>query len=436
MPAPTLLVVGGGGREHALAWSLRREAPDAEILTAPGNPGIAGLAECIPAGAGDIDQLARLVRERNVDLTVVGPEAPLAAGLVDRFEEQGLAAFGPSRAAARLESSKLFAKQVMRDAGVPTAHWETFSSAGAALEYVDRHMEPLVVKASGLAAGKGAIVCETREEARAAVRSMLVEKNLGSAGAQILIEECMTGPELSIFFLCDGHGAYPLLTSRDYKRVGEGDQGPNTGGMGAYSPAGAAGAFAGSVDELVEIVRIKIAMPVIEAMAAAGTPYRGFLYAGLMLTGTGPRVVEFNCRLGDPEAQVVLPLTISGLIEPMAAAARGEPLGDWEAGNADRAALTTILASAGYPASADKGRAVELPDFNPEEVIVFHSGTATEGGRLVTAGGRVLAVTGFGDDLDQAARRSRRAAGKVRFDGRHYRTDIGWHETGHGSPVG
>lgn len=417
-----ILIVGSGGREHAFVDKLGRDVPDARLFAAPGNPGIARTAECLPIGAGDVDGLLDVARREAVDLTVVGPEAPLAAGIADRFQAAGLPLFGPTAAGARLEASKAFAKDLMRERGVPTAAYETFRDADRALAYIDAHEEPLVVKASGLASGKGAIVCDTRAEARAAVESMMVEGRFGDAGSEVVVEAFMEGIELSVFFVADGERAVPLLASRDYKRVGVGDAGPNTGGMGAYAPA------APSDPAFLEDVRATIAQPILDAMAESGSPYRGFLYAGLMLGEDGPRVVEFNCRLGDPEAQVVLPLTTSSLAEPMLRVARGESLSGWQPDASDGAALVTVLASEGYPATARTGRPIAIPDLDPERVRVYHAGTALDDGTLVTSGGRVLGVTGLGSTLDEAARNSRDAAGRIAFEGMHWRSDIGWHE--------
>jgi phosphoribosylamine--glycine ligase len=417
-----VLVVGSGGREHAIVDKLHRDDPEARLYAAPGNPGIAQLANIVPLGAGEIEALAGFAREENIDLTVVGPEVPLADGIVDLFESRDTPIFGPTRAAARIEASKAFAKKLMVDRGVPTADFATFTEAEPALAYVRSHPEPLVVKASGLAAGKGAIVCSTRQEALAAVEALMIGNRFGTAGAKVVIEEFMEGIEVSVFFLTDGESAVPLLTSRDYKRIGEGDAGLNTGGMGAYSPASPGD------PAFLDDVRVKVIQPVLEGLADEGCPYRGFLYAGLMLTPEGPRVVEFNCRLGDPETQAVLPLTASSLLEPMIRIAEGRSLGDWEACPDPGAALVTVLASAGYPESSDSGRAIELPDFDPATVRVYHAGTALENGTLVTAGGRVLAVTGLGRDLDEAARSSRKAAERIKFEGAQWRRDIGWHE--------
>ncbi len=417
-----ILVVGSGGREHAFVDKFRRDEPDATLYAAPGNPGMTRDARCVDISASDVEGLAAFAEESGIDLTVVGPEAPLAAGIVDRFESLGLPAFGPSASAARLESSKAFAKNLMSDSGVPTARFRTFTDASAALAYVDAHPQPLVVKASGLAAGKGAIVCETRADAAEAVTSLMVESKFGDAGAEVVIEEFMEGVELSVFFLADGEHAIPLLTSRDYKRIGEGDVGLNTGGMGAYSPASPCD------DEFIDYLRRTVADPVMAAMAEAGSPYRGFLYAGLMLTDRGPKVVEFNCRLGDPETQAVLPLTRSDLVAPLAAVARGESLAGWTPEALPGASLVTVVASAGYPESSDMGRPISLPDVDPDVARIYHAGTAMDGDRLVTAGGRVLAVTGLGATLAEAAATSRELAGQIEFEGALWRRDIGWHE--------
>ncbi|HKK08580.1 MAG TPA: phosphoribosylamine--glycine ligase, partial [Gemmatimonadota bacterium] len=364
--------------------------------------------------------------ERDVDLAVVGPEAPLAGGLADRFQEAGLALFGPSAAAARIESSKAFAKELMADAGVATADFRVFRSPGEARAHVREHGAPVVVKASGLAAGKGAFVCRSVSEALEAVDELMAGDRFGAAGDEVVVEDFLEGRELSLFFLCDGERAVPLLPSRDHKRLEEGDRGPNTGGMGAYAPV------ADGSREVVEAVRRTIALPVLEALAARGAPYRGFLYAGLMLTRDGPRVVEFNCRLGDPEAQAVLPLAEPGLLGAMLAVGRGDGLGDWSPAFRDGAALTTVLASGGYPLSYETGFPIDIPDdLEGPGLRVYHAGTARgEDGRLVTAGGRVLAVTGLGADLEEAARASRAAADRIDFRGKVWRRDIGAGETG------
>jgi phosphoribosylamine--glycine ligase len=411
-----VLVVGSGGREHAIVDKLHRDDPGAHLCAAPGNPGIAELAEIVPLAADDLDGLLGFAQQEDIDLTIVGPEVPLADGIVDLFDSRDAPIFGPTRAAARIEASKAFAKTLMREYEVPSADFAIFTDADAALAYVRALGGPLVVKASGLAAGKGAIVCPATEEAVAAVEALMIETRFGEAGAEVVIEEFMQGVEISVFYLTDGDRAVPLLTSRDYKRIGEGDRGLNTGGMGAYSPASP------SDTEFLDDVGRTVT-------------YRGFLYAGLMLTRSGPRVVEFNCRLGDPETQVVLPLTASNLLEPMLAIARGEGLGDWEANPMPGAALVTVLASAGYPESSDLGRPIDVPPMDPDTVRVYHAGTALEAGALVTNGGRVLGVTGLGANLEEAARNSREGAARIHFDGMHWRRDIGWHELspGHAS---
>ncbi|UCG74895.1 MAG: phosphoribosylamine--glycine ligase [Gemmatimonadota bacterium] len=414
------LVVGGGGREHAIADRLRRDAPDAEILAAPGNPGMAGIAECVPIDALDLEALAALAEERLIDLAVVGPEVPLAAGIVDLFQARGLPIFGPLRAAARLESSKAFAKRLMREVGVPTAGFGIFTEAGQAGAHIEDLAPPIVVKASGLAAGKGVIICGTAAEASRTVGEILDGGRFGDAGREVVIEEYLEGEELSVFFITDGERAIPLVSARDHKRLLEGDRGPNTGGMGAFAPV------AEVESGLVDRVQRSVAEPVLEALAASGSPYRGFLYVGLVMTADGPKVLEFNCRLGDPEAQVVLPLTRAALVEPMLAIARGEGLSDWRPPAPDAFALVTVLASGGYPDTYRTGMEVLIPaGLESDSLRIYHAGTASRDGRLVTAGGRVLGVTGIGNSLEQARTLSQTAAEAIQFEGKHWRRDIG-----------
>jgi phosphoribosylamine--glycine ligase len=415
-----LMVVGSGGREHALAEKLRRDAPGAEIFAAPGNPGVQELSTRVDLRATDVDRVAAFADKEDVDLVVVGPEGPLAAGLVDALGEVGVPAFGPTRAAARLESSKAFAKDLMADVGVPTARYGTFTELDEARSFAGEMEPPVVVKASGLAAGKGALVCRDHDRVARALEEMLEEDRFGAAGETVVVEEFLEGRELSVFFLCDGEDAIPLAASRDHKKLEEGGRGPNTGGMGAYSPV------ADATAELVEEVRRTVALPVVHALAERGSPYRGSLYAGLMLTPEEPKVLEFNCRLGDPEAQVVLPLVASDLVEPMRAVAAGERFGRWLPRRRDASALVTVLASGGYPRDYETGFPVRIPpDLEGPDLRIYHSGTAFRNGRLVTDGGRVLGITGLGADLPEAARRSREGARRVEFQDATWRSDIG-----------
>jgi phosphoribosylamine--glycine ligase len=423
-----VLLVGGGGREHALAWKLRQDDPHLDLVAAPGNPGIATLGRCEPIAATDIEALAAFALRERVDLVVVGPEAPLELGLVDRLREAGIPAFGPTKAAAAIETSKRFAKELMIAAGVPTAMARTFTDAAAAKAEVRRLGAPVVVKASGIAAGKGVIVAATLAEAEAAVDSMLIENAFGAAGAEVLVEEFMTGEELSIFALTDGTHVLPMIAAQDHKRIGEGDTGPNTGGMGAYAPVSIAPPAL--ITETVE----RVFEPTLRAMRDAGCPFTGLLYAGLMLTPEGMKVVEFNCRFGDPETEAILPLLESSLLTPMLTIARGESLADspplrWK----PLAAVTTVVAAAGYPGAVEQGAPMELPD-EQLNVTVFHAGTKRDGeGTLRTAGGRVLAVTAVAPTLAQAQQDSARSAGKVAFAGRQLRRDIGWRELRRGA---
>jgi phosphoribosylamine--glycine ligase len=417
-----ILVVGGGGREHALCWALRRENPNAVLHCAPGNPGTAAIAASIPAAADDTDRLADAADMLGIDLVIIGPEVPLACGLADRLRAEGRAVVGPSAAAARIESSKAFAKEVMQAAGVPTAASGTFTDLAEALAYVDRHAEPLVVKASGLAAGKGAVVCATRAEAREVVRAMLGESKFGDAGHTVVIEAFLEGEEVSLLALTDGSEVTFLPAAQDHKRLLEGDRGPNTGGMGAYSPVALA------TPELLELAQRRVYEPVLEELRRRGTPFSGVLYAGLMVDRTGaPWVVEFNCRLGDPETQVVLPLVAGGLTDAFWRIAHGERPNALrlEAG----AAVTTVLAARGYPDRPEKGAAITIPDTLPPGVTVFHAGTVRDaGGTLRVAGGRVLNVTAVAPTFAEAQRASRTAAEQIQFDGKVFRTDIGWRE--------
>ena len=417
-----LLVVGGGGREHALCWALARENPDATLYCAPGNPGTAELATNLPIAADDLDRLADAADMHGTDLTIVGPEVPLARGLADRLRAEGRAVFGPSAAAAQLEASKAFSKEVMRAADIPTAASETFTDPKAALAYVDHQAEPLVVKASGLAAGKGAVVCQTRREAAQAVRAMLGDRALGDAGATVVIESFLEGEEISVLAITDGRDVELLPVSQDHKRLLEGDLGPNTGGMGAYSPVAVA------TPAVLARARDEVLLPALEEMQRRRTPYTGVLYAGLMVGGDGtPWVVEFNCRLGDPETQVVLPLVSGGLTDALWRVAHGEAV--TPIGRTAEASVTTVLASRGYPDQPERGAAIRIPANLPAGVTVFHAGTTRDAeGVLRANGGRVLNATAVAPSFAEARRLSRDAADAVEFEGRVFRRDIGWRE--------
>jgi phosphoribosylamine--glycine ligase len=418
-----LLVVGGGGREHALCWALRREEPGAELYCAPGNPGTAEIAVNLPISVTDLDRIADAADMYGIDLTVIGPEAPLARGLADRLRAEGRAVFGPGAAAAQLEASKAFAKEVMASARIPTAASRTFVELAPALAYIDRHAEPLVVKASGLAAGKGAIVCATRREAAGAVRAMLQEGRFGDAGRMVVVEAFLEGEEISVLALTDGRDLELLPVSQDHKRLLEGDAGPNTGGMGAYSPVSVA------TPRLLQRATAEVLLPVLEEMRRRETPFSGVLYAGLVVDRSGtPWVVEFNCRLGDPEAQVVLPLLSGGLIDGLSAIASGTGVRAVRR-ETGLASVTTVLAARGYPDAAEAGAPITLPERLPEGVTVFHAGTARGAdGVLRVSGGRVLNVTAVAPGFADAQRKSREAAESIEFEGKVYRRDIGWRE--------
>ena len=418
-----LLVVGGGGREHALCWALRRENPAADLYCAPGNPGTADLATNLSIAADDLDRIADAADMHGIDLTVVGPEVPLARGLADRLRAEGRAVFGPSAAAAQLEASKAFSKEVMHAAGIPTAASRTFTELRPALDYVDRHSEPLVVKASGLAAGKGAVVCLARGEAAAALRSMLGERVFGDAGATVVIEAFLEGEEISVLAVTDGRGVELLPVAQDHKRLLEGDAGPNTGGMGAYSPVAVA------TPALLARARAEVLLPALAEMRRRDTPYTGLLYAGLMVDRDGaPWVVEFNCRLGDPETQVVLPLVDGGLTDAFWKVAHGEGVAPIACRNS-QASVTTVLASRGYPDRPQQGAAIRIPEELPAGVTVFHAGTVRGAdGVLRVNGGRVLNVTAVAASFPEAQRLSRETAEAIEFEGKVFRRDIGWRE--------
>lgn len=424
-----VLLVGGGGREHALAWRLMKDDPTVSIVAAPGNPGIAQLAECVAIAATDIEGLTRLALERRAELTIVGPEAPLAGGLVDRFRAERLAVFGPTRAAAEIETSKSFAKTLMREAGVPTARAITSTEPEKAKGAARALGLPIVIKASGLAAGKGVVVCQSFEQADRAIDDMLVGNVFGVAGSEVLVEEFMAGEELSVLGITDGENVLPLVPAQDHKRLLDHDRGPNTGGMGAYAPVSLA-----TSDLLTETIE-RIFKPTLAALSARGRPFTGLLYAGLMLTKDGPQVVEFNCRFGDPETQAVLPVvtTNHSFADLLSSVARGEKLPRDATCAANGAAVTTVLAARGYPEKPVLGSPIGIPsDLVGAEV--FHAGTALDpSGRLMSSGGRVLSVTGLGKTFVEAQRRSLEAARRIDFEGKQFRSDIGWQEAARGA---
>ena len=417
-----ILVVGGGGREHALCWAIRRERPDAVIFCAPGNAGTGSVATNVPIAATAIADLVDFAGKEAVDLVVVGPEAPLAAGLADRLRDRKVTVFGPSAAAAQLESSKAFAKDVMVSAGVPTATSMPYADLPGALKYIEAHREPLVVKADGLAAGKGAVVCATRAEARAAAQAMLGDRVFGDAGSLIIIESFLRGEELSVLAVTNGTDLVFLPAAQDHKRLLDGDRGPNTGGMGAYSPVSL------ETPQLIERVRHQVFEPTLAEMRRRGAPFSGVLYAGLMIDeGGNPWVIEFNCRFGDPETQVILPRIADGLVDLLLAAAKGTALPPLKL--SPRAAVTTVLAAGGYPDKPTSGDAVTIPTGLPSTAVIFHAGTRLDDdGTVRTAGGRVFAVTGVAPTFGEAQVASRAAAELVSFEGKQFRRDIGWRE--------
>jgi len=413
-----VLVIGSGGREHALAWKLAPSPHVDEVLVAPGNGGTAEIATNVPVPATDIDGLARLARERTVDLTVIGPEAPLVAGLVDAFQAAGLRAFGPSAAAAQLESSKAFAKTFMVDCGIPTAPARIFDNYEAARTALAIHPGPIVVKASGLAAGKGVLVCDSQAEAQAALRQVMVERAFGAAGDLVLLEERLVGEEVSLLAFTDGRTVVPMLPARDYKRALDGDRGLNTGGMGGYAPSPLL------TPDLVRTITDRILQPTIDGMRERGTPYTGVLYAGLMLTEQGPMVLEYNARFGDPETQILLPLLETDLVDIIFACLEGrlaaQPI-RWRTG----ATVGVVLTAGGYPDAYATNDPIEgLASTGAPDTVTFHAGTRREGNRVVTAGGRVLTVTSQGPTVEEARRRAYAAVDGIRFRGVAYRRDI------------
>lgn len=415
-----ILVVGSGGREHTLVWKIARSPLARKIFCAPGNGGIQEFAECVNISASNIAGLANFAEREKIDMTVVGPEAPLAEGIADEFLRRGLRVFGPARAAAQVEASKVFAKEAMVRYGIPTADFLVFDDADKALRHIQTRPAPMVVKADGLAAGKGVVVCRTREDAEDALRRIMIEKEFGDSGEKLIIEDCLVGEEASMLAFTDGETVLPMDSAQDHKPVFDNDEGPNTGGMGAYSPAPVV------TPEVYRRVHGDILTPMIRGLASEGIEYKGVLYAGLMLTGQGPKVLEFNVRFGDPESQALLPRLENDLVEVMGAIADGR-LSDLELKWKPKAAVCVVMASGGYPGHYEKGKIITgLSSVDANAVVIFHAGTKkVEDGHIVTDGGRVLGVTGLGDTIATAIETTYAAVERIHFDGVHYRKDIG-----------
>lgn len=412
-----VLIVGSGGREHAICWKLAQSPKVMELFCAPGNGGIAQIATCVNIKATDVDAMVAWAKENSMDFVVVAPDDPLALGMVDAMEAEGIPAFGPRANAAIIEASKAFSKELMAKYHIPTAKHQTFTDLAAAENYIKTQGAPIVVKADGLALGKGVVVAQSVDEALDALRSMMVDKKFGSSGSTVVIEECMTGPEVTVLAFCDGKHVRPMVSSRDHKRAYDGDQGPNTGGMGAISPA------PGYTPELAQRCMEEIFQPTVTALATEGRPFQGVIYFGLMLTPAGPKVVEYNARFGDPECQAVLSLLDGDLLDIMLACRNGtldQVNYTWK----NQAACCLVLASGGYPGSYDKGYPITGLDA-VQDAVVFHAGTALTGGQVVTNGGRVLGVTALGDTLGQAVQNAYAAAQPIQFEKMMFRHDIG-----------
>jgi phosphoribosylamine---glycine ligase len=415
-----VLVIGSGGREHALVWKISQSPRVKEVFCAPGNGGIARLAQCVDIAATDLEALARFAKDTRIDFTVVGPEMPLTMGITDLFQKEGLRIFGPSKAAARLEGSKAFAKDLMQKYGIPAAEYRVFTKHDEALAYIKKQGAPIVVKADGLAAGKGVFVAATVEEAISALNAIMLRRVFGEAGDRVVIEEQLQGEEASFIAFSDGEACLPLASSQDHKPIYDNDQGPNTGGMGAYSPAPVV------TPQVHERIMQEIMIPIIKALAAEGSHYRGVLYAGLMIKDGVPKALEFNCRLGDPETQPIF-MRMKGDLIPVMEACLDKTLADVEIAWDQRFSLCVVMASQGYPGSYEKGKPIhglEKVEQIPE-VYCFHAGTKDEKGRYLTAGGRVVGVTGLGQGIKEAREITYRAVSKITWEGVHYRKDIG-----------
>ena len=415
-----VLVIGSGGREHALVWKLSQSRRIDKIFCAPGNAGIAEIAECLDIKADDIDSLLNFVKYEGVDLTVVGPEAPLAAGIVDAFVREERRIFGPDASGARLEGSKVFAKDFMRKYGIPSAEYKAFSSYLQAVEYIRLKGAPVVIKADGLAAGKGVFVCKTADEAITSLKLIMKDKVFGSAGNKVIVEQCLTGEEASFMILTDGKTVIPLATSQDHKTIFDGDKGPNTGGMGAYSPAPVV------TDDLQANVMKTVINPLIQGLVKERIKYRGVIYAGLMICDGKLSVLEFNCRFGDPETQPILMRLESDLLDMLNATAEGK-LKDVKVSWKNEVSVCVVITSKGYPDAYEKGKVITGLDSlkDNRDVVVFHAGTSSDNENIVTSGGRVLGVTALGKDIQTAQKNAYTAIEKIHFDGMHYRKDIG-----------
>jgi phosphoribosylamine--glycine ligase len=415
-----IMVIGGGGREHAICWKLSQSDTVKDLYCVPGNGGTGSIAVNTDINVREHSEVVAFCREKNIDLVVVGPEAPLAVGIADSLVSEGIAVFGPTYSGARLESSKIMAKELMGHYDIPTASFRIFDDFHKAEEYIRKQGAPLVVKAYGLAAGKGVIIAEDKEDAVRAAREMLVDRKFGAAGSKIIVEEFLSGEEASIIVLTDGKTIIPLATSQDHKRALDGDRGPNTGGMGAYSPAPVI------TEDLQREIMDAIIRPTVDALNRQGITYRGVLYAGIMVTDDGPRVLEYNVRFGDPEAQVILPRMKTDAAELFMAAARGKLEGmtvEWD----DREHVCVVMASEGYPGDYPRGREITgIAEAEKEGAVVFHAGTKVEEGRLLTSGGRVLGVVGSGDDIKDALEKTYRAVNRIDFKGKQFRHDIGY----------
>lgn len=412
-----ILVIGRGGREHAILWALKKSPKVTELFCAPGNGGISAIAQCVPIQEDEFEAISTFAVEQQIDLVMVAPDAPLVAGLVDHLEERGITAYGPRQNAAILEGSKVFTKELMKKYNVPTAAYESFDNYEQALAYVQREGAPIVIKADGLAAGKGVIVAQSLSEAEQALKEIMLDKVFGASGSSVVIEEFLQGQEMSLLSFVDGTTVKPMVPSQDHKQVFDNDQGPNTGGMGTYSP------LPHIPDSVVQEALQTIVRPVAEAMVQEGRPFKGVLYAGLMLTDKGPKTIEFNARFGDPETQVLLPRLETDLLDIFQATIDGT-LDQLDIVWNDDAAVCVILASPGYPASYPKGLPITGLDRVGEQAIVFHAGTELKDGEIITSGGRVLGVVGRGRNIAEARNSAYAEADKIHFDGKHYRTDI------------